>query len=366
MAGQLLLPAPKRRSARSSSKTARARSLEQWTGFQVAWTMARGYPGAFGRHVDALYVWLPLCVLFLLPFVELPPAAVAAEPRPAGAALLLGLAGVLRPRPHLRVGAAVLSAAAVPARAHARAAATQRARAPRLRRRCRLLIPMPVARGRPRLPALLQGRAERHRRQRDRRRLRGRDRREEGGRRRARCTAPGPSDNEHGDTYGPFNYEAYVPFEQIFGWSGTWDDLPAAHAAAVFFDLLAAALLFLIGRRMRGPTLGVALAYAGRPIRSRCSRWRATPTTRCRRCWCSRRCWRRPTARRIATGRARRAVGARGALQARAARARAGAGHPRPARDAAQAQAAGAGAVRGRVRRRVRAGVDPGARRTPR
>ena len=32
--------------------------------------MARGYPGAFGRHVNALYVWLPLCVLFMLPFFD--------------------------------------------------------------------------------------------------------------------------------------------------------------------------------------------------------------------------------------------------------------------------------------------------------
>jgi hypothetical protein len=71
-----------------------------------------------------------------------------------------------------------------------------------------------------------------------------------------------PTDNEHGDTYGPVNYEAYVPFEQGFGWSGKWDDLPAAHAASIVFDLLAAALLFLIGRRMRGPTLGISLAYA--------------------------------------------------------------------------------------------------------
>src|SRR5437763_1796543 len=46
------------------------RVLEQWTGFQVAWTIARGYPGAFGRHVNALYVWLPLCALFLLPFIN--------------------------------------------------------------------------------------------------------------------------------------------------------------------------------------------------------------------------------------------------------------------------------------------------------
>ena len=38
---------------------ASGRVLEQWTGFQVAWTMARGYPGAFGRHVNSLYVWLP-------------------------------------------------------------------------------------------------------------------------------------------------------------------------------------------------------------------------------------------------------------------------------------------------------------------
>jgi hypothetical protein len=71
-----------------------------------------------------------------------------------------------------------------------------------------------------------------------------------------------PTDNEHGDTYGPVNYEAYVPFEQIFGWSGTWNDLPAAHAAAVVFDLLAVMLMFLLGRRIRGPTLGIALAYA--------------------------------------------------------------------------------------------------------
>ncbi|HWX87993.1 MAG TPA: hypothetical protein VNX67_07455, partial [Solirubrobacteraceae bacterium] len=71
-----------------------------------------------------------------------------------------------------------------------------------------------------------------------------------------------PSDNEHGDTYGPVNYETYVPFQQIFGWSGRWDDLPAAHAAAIVFDLLAIGLLFLLGRRVRGPGLGIALAYA--------------------------------------------------------------------------------------------------------
>ncbi|HEY0344512.1 MAG TPA: glycosyltransferase 87 family protein, partial [Solirubrobacteraceae bacterium] len=45
-------------------------------------------------------------------------------------------------------------------------------------------------------------------------------------------------------------------------WSGSWDSLPAAHAAAIVFDLLACLLCFLVGRRVRGPTLGIALAYA--------------------------------------------------------------------------------------------------------
>jgi hypothetical protein len=71
-----------------------------------------------------------------------------------------------------------------------------------------------------------------------------------------------PKDDEHGDTYGPVAYEAYVPFEQALPWSGRWDALPAAHAAAITFDLLTLLLLFLVGRRIRGPGLGVVLAYA--------------------------------------------------------------------------------------------------------
>ena len=43
---------------------------EAWTGFQVAWTMARGYSGAFGRKVNAPWVWLPLTLLFVAPFVD--------------------------------------------------------------------------------------------------------------------------------------------------------------------------------------------------------------------------------------------------------------------------------------------------------
>jgi hypothetical protein len=80
-------------------------------------------------------------------------------------------------------------------------------------------------------------------------------------------------DNEHGDTYGPVAYLAYVPFEQALPWSGRWDQLPAAHGAAIAFDVLTALGLLLLGRRLRpgrdGTVLGVALAYA----------WTACPYT---------------------------------------------------------------------------------------
>src|SRR6202021_1044455 len=45
---------------------------QAWTGFQVAWTMARGYAGAFGRRVNAWYLWVPLCLLFVAPFIPSP------------------------------------------------------------------------------------------------------------------------------------------------------------------------------------------------------------------------------------------------------------------------------------------------------
>ena len=70
-----------------------------------------------------------------------------------------------------------------------------------------------------------------------------------------------------GDVYGPVNYLAYWPFTAIFGWDGVWDaDVPAAHAAAIVFDLACVAGLWVLGRRLRdgeeGRALGWALAFA--------------------------------------------------------------------------------------------------------
>jgi hypothetical protein len=245
------------------------RVLEQWTGFQVAWTMARGYPGAFGEHVNALYVWIPLCLLFFVPFFDWrrPFALLHLD-----LLVLLSFSVSLAFFNHAHIYASVpltyppllyllaRMLSLLRRRAGPRSTGGQSA-AGRGARPLRLLVPVPwLALG---VVSLLGFRIA----------LNVTD---------ANVIDVGyagvigaskvvhdeplyghwPADNEHGDTYGPANYEAYVPFEQIFGWSGTWDDLPAAHAAAVFFDLLAVALLFLIGRRMRGPTLGIVLAYA--------------------------------------------------------------------------------------------------------
>jgi Glycosyltransferase family 87 len=252
---------------------ATGRVLEQWTGFQVAWTMARGYAGAFGRHVDALYVWLPLCALFVLPFVDFRRLRSLLH---LDLLVLLSFSISLAFFNHGRIGVSVplayppllylLARMLALARAGRRqpapsgnasaAPATRRSSHPTLR----LLVPAPwLALGAMFLigfrvalnvtdsnvidvgyagvigaQRIVDGRA---------------------------LYGSYPSDNEHGDTYGPVNYEAYVPFQQIFGWSGRWDDLPAAHAAAIAFDLLAIALLFWLGLRLRGPTLGIALAY---------------------------------------------------------------------------------------------------------
>ncbi|HUA74831.1 MAG TPA: hypothetical protein VL988_08740 [Solirubrobacteraceae bacterium] len=233
------------------------RVLEQWTGFQVAWTMARGYKGAFGRHVNALYIWLPLCVLFFAAFFD--------WRRPLrllhlDLLALLSFSVSLAFFNHADIYQSVPLAYPPLLYLLARMLALALRRRPREPGPLRLLVPAPwlllgllflvgfrIALNVTDSNVIDVGYA---------------------GVIGAHKVAHGtplyghwPSDNEHGDTYGPVAYEAYVPFEQVFGWSGKWDDLPAAHAAAIVFDLLAIGLMFLLGRRVRGPSLGIALAY---------------------------------------------------------------------------------------------------------
>jgi len=230
---------------------------EAWTGEQISWKMARGYPGAFGRTVNAPYVWLPLCVVFLLllfdwrrPF------------RVAHLDLLVLVAGFGVSHYFFNLGKIGLSVPlAYPALLYLLART--------------LWLGFRGGDGlRPSLPtvwiaiaviALLGFRAG----------LNvtdsnvidvgyagviGADEVSDG----EPLYGDFPEDNSHGDTYGPLAYYAYQPFEQVLPWSGEWDDLPAAHAASIFFDLATAALLLWLGMRLRpGPSgrrLGVLLA----------------------------------------------------------------------------------------------------------
>ncbi|MDQ6836441.1 MAG: hypothetical protein M3016_09680 [Actinomycetota bacterium] len=242
-----------------------ARVTQVWSGFQVAWSMARGYPGAFGRRSNALYVWLPLCLLFLAPF--LPWRGSRRRPR-------LGRPGLLHLDLLMLLGFSVSLACFNRGEIGLSVPLVY----PFLLYLLGRMLLLAFGRGLPRGPlrvavpvpwllwaaVFLLG-------------LRvglnilnsnvidvgyagviGADKLIHG----HLLYGLWPKDNAFGDTYGPVNYLVYVPFRLIFGWSGRWDALPAAHAAAISFDLLTAGGLYLLGRRLRGSDLGVVLMYA--------------------------------------------------------------------------------------------------------
>jgi hypothetical protein len=70
------------------------------------------------------------------------------------------------------------------------------------------------------------------------------------------------SANDRGDTYGPVNYIAYIPGFLAYGWTGKWDNLPAAHFSALLFDGLALVGLALVGWRFGRARLAATLSFA--------------------------------------------------------------------------------------------------------
>jgi hypothetical protein len=239
-----------------------------WAGFQVAWSMARGYPGAFGRRSNALYVWLPLCFLFLAPFVPW----LQLRRRRFRAALarlsllhldLLVLLGFSISLGLFNRGDVGLSVPLVyPFLLYLLARMLLLAFGHGVPRRpLPLTIPLPwLVSGVVFLLGLRIGLNIMNSNVIDvgYAGVIGADKLIHG----HLLYGLWPHDNAYGDTYGPLTYYAYVPFRLIFGWSGTWDALPAAHAAAITFDLLTVGFLYLLGRRLRGPRLGVLLMYA--------------------------------------------------------------------------------------------------------
>ncbi|MGN6556782.1 MAG: PepSY domain-containing protein [Solirubrobacterales bacterium] len=232
--------------------------LESWTGYQVAWKMARGYSGAFGHKLNAPYVFLPLCAIFLLGLVDWRrlwrvanldllvllgfgvshyffnraeigvsvPLVYPVLLYLLGRSLWIGLRGRgegLRPvwpvmwmvvaalfLMGFRVGLNIADSGAIDV-GYAGVVGADR-----------------IAHGEPIYDNF-------------------------------------PNDISSGDTYGPVNYLAYVPFERIWPWTGHWDDLPAAHAASIVFDSLVFALLLVFGFQIRpgpeGERLGATLAF---------------------------------------------------------------------------------------------------------
>ena len=233
---------------------------EAWTGPYVAWTMARGYPGAFGHKVNSPWVWIPLTVLFLLPFVN---------PRKPFRWLhldLLVLAGLgvsVKYFNDARLDIAVPIIAPLLSYLLVRALVVAFARRDDERPREPLALLVPVSWLAIALVFLIGFRIGLN--------IKDSNVIDVGysGVIGADYLSVGkdlygefPKDNGSGDTYGPFAYEAYIPFEQAFPWTGKWNELWAAHAAAITFDLLTILMLLGIGWRIRGPGMGVVMAYA--------------------------------------------------------------------------------------------------------
>jgi len=213
------------------------RVLERWEGFRADWVMARGYPGAFGGPVvNHPLTWVILGALFLAPFAPRPPPELLAV-----LALAIPYALFAAGEVELSVPLTVPPLLLLLVLALAR---PSRPRRPGLGPRVlgTLLLALLAARAAVALGSgtvIDVGYSG----------VIGADRLGSG----APLYGAFPVDNEHGDTYGPALYLAYLPFELALPWSGGWDTLPAARAAALGFDLLAVGALWRAG--------GVLAAY---------------------------------------------------------------------------------------------------------
>jgi hypothetical protein len=226
---------------------------ESWTGYQVAWKMARGYSGAFGHKLNAPYVFLPLCAIFLLGLVDWRRLRRIAN---LDLLVLLGFGVSHFFFNRAEVGVSVPLQYPVLLYLLGRALWIGfRDRGEGLRPvwpaawllvAALFLMGFRVGLNLADSGAIDVGYAS----------VVGADRITHG----EPIYDNFPDDVSQGDTYGPVNYVAYVPFELIWPWSGGWDDLPAAHGAAVGFDLAAFLLLIVLAIRIRPGPAGRRLA----------------------------------------------------------------------------------------------------------
>ncbi len=245
---------------------------ETRTGPQVAWMMARGYWGAFGRHINDPWLWTGLCILFLVPLIEIRRiiswrtldllALVSFSVSLVwfnDGQIYTSVPLVYPPLIYLGVRMALIGTRRLRAARGAPDTATDDlpATAPTFGGWAPMWVLIAIL-------ALCVG-------------LRySLDAFDSnvidvgyagviGAHRIVAGAAPYgnfPSNCGHCDTYGPATYLAYVPFEVASPWHGTWNDLPAAHAAASAFDGICLIGMLILGWRLSGARLGVALATA--------------------------------------------------------------------------------------------------------
>jgi hypothetical protein len=258
--------------------------VEAWTGPQVAWKMARGYDGAFGgREINSAPVWLGFCALFLLGLADLRrplslrnldllallsfsvslwffnrgdiftsaplvyPPLLYLLGRMAWSAWRGRLAtGAVPVWPVWLLAAATVFAAGFRVGLNVRASNVIDVGYSGVVGAQRIVDGQSPYGHFPLELGKACGRADADGEIRDRIQRNG------------RCESANPQ----GDTYGPVAYEAYVPGYLALGWSGKWDDLPAAHFASIAFDLLCLLGLALLGLRFGGTRLAVTLAFA--------------------------------------------------------------------------------------------------------
>ena len=239
---------------------------EVWTGHQIAWKMARGYEGAFGRTLNSPYLWLPLCAVFLIGLFDWRRPLRIAHLDLLAIVAGFGISHFFFNRGEIGLSVPLAYPALIYLLARAlwlgfRGGDGLAPRMPPVVLAVALVVLIGVRIGLNVADSNVidvgySG-------------VIGADKIAD----REQLYDDFPNDNLRGDTYGPVAYYAYVPFEQVLPWGGSWDELPAAHAAAIFFDLATIAALFLLGTRLRpgraGRILGVTLAFA----------WAACPYT---------------------------------------------------------------------------------------
>ena len=256
---------------------------EAWTGPQVAWKMARGYDGAFGRKINNPWIWLSLCLVFFVGLADLRrPLSIrnvdllvllsfgislyffnrgeVFTAMPLVYPPLLYLLGRMawigwkgRGSPSRALWPVWVLLAATVFLAGFRFGLNVRASnvidvglagvigAQRIAEDGESPYGnMPTDEGKECGPADADGYV--------------RERIQTNG----RCEVA----NGRGDTYGPISYLAYVPGFLTMGYDYKWDDLPAAHFTSLLWDGLALLGMGLLGLRFGGPRLGATLAFA--------------------------------------------------------------------------------------------------------